>query len=297
MTSDRQKVFPAKVLLFGEYTVLQNGDALAIPTSLFSGHWTDAPSADTTLVQWCQYLKKNLPAYIQNLLDLDQFNEDILNGLNYNSSIPIGYGLGSSGSLTAALFYRYGLNETVLPERNLQYILGSIESFFHGKSSGLDPLVSYLKMPIHMHDQTPSVIHNTENITNALKKVFLLDTHIPRTTSKLVQVYLNKCKSTKYLQKINKHLVPLNKSAIKSFITNDEKSSISSFRDISSFQFEYFTEMIPDVVLEMWKKGLESGHYFIKLCGAGGGGCMLVYSKSPDIMFSSSPLPIKALTS
>src|SRR5208282_653621 len=39
--------------------------------------------------------------------DTNQFLEDIDKGLYFDSNIPQGYGLGSSGALVAAIYYRY----------------------------------------------------------------------------------------------------------------------------------------------------------------------------------------------
>ena len=38
--------------------------------------------------------------------------------------------------------------------------------------------------------------------------------------------------------------------------------------------------MIPDFLLEKWQDGLKSENYFLKICGAGGGGFMLSITKN-----------------
>ena len=40
--------------------------------------------------------------------------------------------------------------------------------------------------------------------------------------------------------------------------------------------------MIPDNFKELWKKGIESEDYFLKLCGSGGGGYILGFAKDFD---------------
>ena len=45
-------------------------------------------------------------------------NESIKSGLYFESSIPIGYGIGSSGALVAALYEKY-CSEKVFLENNL----------------------------------------------------------------------------------------------------------------------------------------------------------------------------------
>ena len=36
--------------------------------------------------------------------------------------------------------------------------------------------------------------------------------------------------------------------------------------------------MIPDEFHHLWKKGIDSGSYFLKLCGSGGGGYILGFA-------------------
>ncbi len=37
--------------------------------------------------------------------------------------------------------------------------------------------------------------------------------------------------------------------------------------------------MIPDSFKDIWKKGLDTGEYYLKLCGSGGGGFLLGFTK------------------
>ena len=80
---------------------------------------------------------------------------DLSKGLYFDSSIPKGYGVGSSGALVAAIYDCYALNKITVLENltrqkllKLKSVFSEMESFFHGKSSGLDPLNSYLSLPI-----------------------------------------------------------------------------------------------------------------------------------------------------
>jgi mevalonate kinase len=47
--------------------------------------------------------------------------------------------------------------------------------------------------------------------------------------------------------------------------------------------------MIPDHFQELWQKGLETNAYYLKLCGSGGGGFVLGFTK--DIEMAKSMLP------
>ena len=92
--------------------------------------------------------------------NIKQLRKDLANGLYFDSSIPQGYGIGSSGALVAAVYDRYANSKITILENltrdkllKLKQIFGLMESFFHGKSSGLDPLNSFLSLPILIHSK------------------------------------------------------------------------------------------------------------------------------------------------
>ena len=55
-----------------------------------------------------QYLKNIEFPYDDCLIDADSFRFDVSQGLKFESSIPQGFGVGSSGALCSAIFRRYG---------------------------------------------------------------------------------------------------------------------------------------------------------------------------------------------
>ncbi|MCK5637882.1 MAG: mevalonate kinase, partial [Flavobacteriaceae bacterium] len=152
-------LFYAKILLFGEYGIIKDSKGLAIPYNSFQGALKVSPNlnekenlSNQKLFDFYNYLKSN-----NNGLDLrlNEFKKDIERGLNFDSSIPQGYGVGSSGALVAAVYDKYANNKITVLENltrdkllKLKAIFSQMESFFHGKSSGLDPLNSYLSIPI-----------------------------------------------------------------------------------------------------------------------------------------------------
>ena len=173
------KNFPAKILLFGEYTILLGSPALAVSINNFKSKWdfTDAPHPSQVHLQnLLQYLKKVECSFI----DLSTFENEIKKGLIYDTDIPIGYGAGSSGSLSAAVLSRY----TKRASKDMPIIrrqLRNIENFFHGNSSGLDPLVSYYKKPVLIDEKKE--IRLLENLDwKAPFTFFLIDTQRSRST-------------------------------------------------------------------------------------------------------------------
>src|SRR5690606_10028878 len=134
--------------------------------------------------------------------DMEAMENDIANGMYFDSSIPQGYGIGSSGALVAAIYDRYAKDKITVLENltrekllQLKKIFGKMESFFHGKSSGLDPLNSYLSLPIliNSQDNIESTSIPSQN-TNRKGAVFLLDSGMTGETAPMVQIFMEKMK-------------------------------------------------------------------------------------------------------
>jgi len=259
------KRFPAKLLLFGEYTVINGGSALAIPFSKYSGCWKQ--QEQSSLIPFFEYLK-TLNGCDESLID-----QAIKQNWVFASDIPLGYGLGSSGSLSAAAYDAFfTLKTTEL--LNLKNLLAEIESYFHGKSSGLDPLTSYTNKAVHI--EIGQI--NTIAPSPLPEQLTLYDSGIPRNGKPFIKYYLDRLELDKTFYKIVSTLSKLNKCIIREFVNGEDVSQ--SFFEISSLQYEFFQNMIPEAVLKDWKRGLDSGQYAMKLSGAGGGGYFLRWDAS-----------------
>ena len=148
-------LFYSKILLFGEYGILKNSRGISIPYHMYKGFLSlgdisniKVKKSNDILIDFYKYLNSNT---IKNKFNLKQFKSDIQSGLYFESSIPIGYGIGSSGALVAALYDKYFIKKVStlknIETKNfflLKNTFSIMESFFHGESSGLDPLNSYL---------------------------------------------------------------------------------------------------------------------------------------------------------
>lgn len=280
--------YHSKLLLFGEYLIIRSGRALAVPYQAFGGKWNYAPEAPA--------LQQNLPALAGYLLDLSKkgnllceldfkaFFRDLDKGLFFDSDIPVGYGLGSSGALSAGLYDKYGIDKI---DKNaaanfdtLRKILSQIENFFHGSSSGIDPLISYINQPVVIReDGSVELISLPENKES--RSFFLLDTQMPRQTSPLVQLFFKRCAFEAYRKQIDGPLTSASVSAIDHFIQNNRPALAEDFTEISALQYHLFLEMIPESFRRIWEEGLDSGAFSLKLCGAGGGGFILGYAADP----------------
>ena len=102
--------FYSKINLFGEYGVLLGARGLIIPYKNYFGSLiTSKPkfnkSSGTSIKLFTEYLKKN--KRLNSEFDWREINTDIENNLYFESNIPQGYGIGSSGALVAAFYKKY----------------------------------------------------------------------------------------------------------------------------------------------------------------------------------------------
>lgn len=273
--------FYSKVLLFGEYSVIQHSMALCIPYPLFEGKLRfpreKNKTTDAELKAFCQYIKK-MPEITS--IDTKSFEFDLGQGLFFNSSIPQGFGVGSSGALVAAVYDRYAKEKISLTELSqLKDLFARLESHFHGSSSGVDPLISYLGRSLLIHGKKDYRAVELPKYGQGKGGLFLLNTGRPRRTEPLVNLFLEKCRQESFLRECMDRLIPINDACIDAFLHENVEELSHKMAQLSKLQFEHFVPMIPQLYQETWQRGLESGDFHLKLCGAGGGGFLLGITK------------------
>lgn len=286
-------IFNAKILLFGEYLVLHNSDALLIPLTRFSGELAFIDSSDgkngnahsnLVLADFSNDLiKRSRSENFNDWFDLTQLKHDVDTGLYFDSDIPVGYGVGSSGVLTAALFDKYSkfpLEHWKKDLTTLKINLSLLESYFHGKSSGLDPLLSYLNSTIYLHNG--KIIPDDSRYAEF--NPFLIDTKISRSTENLVRLFNEKCMNAAYIHTIQTQLITANNQCIQSLRKGDKDGFYNSLKALSELQLEFFSEMILTEYESVWMQGLSSGEFYLKLCGAGGGGYLLGFAPEKAVI-------------
>lgn len=267
MTS--QSSFVSKVLLFGEYTIINGGSALAIPFDKYSGSWEKSTS-NSGLNDFFSFLS-SLEGADKKMIEQAKRENWI-----FQSSIPLGYGLGSSGALTAASYASFFSQEDIGPKQ-LQEKLATIESYFHGKSSGLDPLASYLNKPIRIKKNNVKVLEGLSLPT----ELFLYDSQKARKSKPLIQHYKMMMDADPAFQDAMAAQSKFNDRIIEELI--DQKNISATFKELSLLQYDSFDKMIPSAVKKLWKKGLDEDSYYFKLSGAGGGGFFLVFSNNRNL--------------
>lgn len=219
-------------------------------------------------------------------LDLDRLERDLSHGLYFDSSIPEGYGVGSSGALCAAIYDHYALQridpENDIDEDNirlLKRIFGQMESYFHGKSSGLDPLICYLKLPIHISAKDQLGTVDIPSSGQGKGAIFLLNSGQPGETQPMVNIFMEKMKSQGFRKVMKEEFNKYNDACVQAFLKGDTKPLFSNLKKLSHLALQYFSPMIPPVFHELWQKGIDSNAYYLKLCGSGGGGYVLGFTR------------------
>ncbi len=285
--------FYGKILLFGEYSIILGGQAVVVPLRKFSGSFDfplrKAPVAysersNASLKRFLEYLgSARVASQLPFSVDKDRFRADLENGLFFHSNIPQGYGAGSSGALVASVFHHYynhGFSrEQLFSDSEVSALirqLSVMESFFHGTSSGLDPLCCYTSRSLHVGaDKKVSFPDITINDDTLRSKVFLIDTAIKRTTLSLVQRF------SKDFEKGNVNaqiLEGLSNEALLAYLDGDEKMFDNFLSQLSFFQLENMKPMIPEIIRNLWYDGLYNRSWTLKLCGSGGGGFIMGFS-------------------
>ena len=285
-------IFYSKILLFGEYGIIKDSKGLSIPFNYFKGGLKVGDSKNENQKISNQNLKKFRDYLLKINTDIVKFDHqkfdiDLVNGMYFDSSIPQGYGVGSSGAIVAAIYDRYALNKiTVLENLTkqkmlvLKNIFSAMESFFHGKSSGLDPLNSYLSLPILIHskDEVETTgIPSQDSIGKGA--VFLLDSGKSSDTAPMVEIFFKLMENKKYKRMINDEFIKITDSCVEDFLNANFNSLFKHIKILSKLVLKNFKPMIPKDFHNVWAKGIESDEYFLKLCGSGGGGYILGFAK------------------
>jgi mevalonate kinase len=109
--------------------------------------------------------------------------------------------------------------------------------------------------------------------------IFLLDSGQPGETEPMVNIFMEKCKQEGFRKMLKSQFVLYNDACIKSFLNREIKDLFSNLKLLSKLLFENFSPMIPSMFHKLWKQGLDTNAYYLKLCGSGGGGFILGFTE------------------
>ena len=270
----------SKVILFGEYSMIFDSTALMIPLKRFSAQWQLPQSRNLSSSLLSNHSLKHFRDYLagnetlSNLLDLSALTKDLDEGLFLASNVPSGYGLGSSGTLVAAVYDRYAVQKTD-DYLQLKTLFGLMESHFHGSSSGIDPLQCYLGQPFKI---TPNGVQLLSD--DFLKKdihICLIDTKIKSNTKPLVNHFKAQRENSEFLNRFQTEYLPSVKACIDTMVSNDNALFFKSLKKLTQGQLQFLRPMITENTLDLFTTDYDF-HFGVKISGSGGGGYVLGFT-------------------
>jgi mevalonate kinase len=302
--------FTGKLLLIGEHSVIEGSKAIVIPYPVVSANldFTKKPltgedlASNRILSEFATWLKENRNAGLP--LDINRMIRDTGQGLFLRSSIPKGYGLGSSGALCAAVYNEYQAdNNEISEDPALQLLtvknaLASMESLFHGTSSGIDPLCIYFNKPLIIEGKNDIRSWELENMPGPGLQSFLLDTGSTGNTGELVRAFRSKLQEQRLKESFTQQYIPLVNEVVDQFAEGHPDYDL--LVQLSLFQWRIFKDMIPEKFRAVWQFGLDWEYYTCKLLGSGGGGYLLGFTQDLEYArqclserFNLKLLPVK----
>ncbi len=285
-------LFYAKILLFGEYGIIKDSKGLSIPYNFYRGALKIPTEGEVSnsnshqkLLAFAAHLKTIDSKIVQ--FDWERLESDLANNMYFDSSIPQGYGVGSSGALVAAIYDQYALCKITVLENltkeklhYLKQVFSLMESFFHGKSSGLDPLNSYLSLPLLINSQNH--IETTGIPSQELSgkgAVFLLDSGQIGETAPMVTLFMENMKQEAFSNMMKEQFIKVSDACVEDFLKGNMSSLFQNIKSLSALVLKNFQPMIPNAFHRLWENGIETNDYYLKLCGSGGGGFILGFTR------------------
>lgn len=276
-----EKKYAAKLMLAGEYGVVVGSEAITVPLEIFHARLSDH-HADTDEKRFYASVEslRNMVSYIQSLPKNSFFATpripDLIHMIKKDfyieSTIPEGYGVGSSGAVSALIYDQFfeGHEELSLEEQHKD--LATLESCFHGKSSGVDAMTCFSGKVLHFLPDGKIL----EPGKNPLQppgnyRFFLLDSKNIFETAPLVKYFLEKMKEEEYSHRINDEYKILISKLIGTLTGKVQADPAVVFRALSDFQWNNFRRMIPENVEDAWINGQANNTYYLKINGSGGG--------------------------
>jgi mevalonate kinase len=274
--------YPSKIMLVGEYGVVLGGAALSIPFPRFRATIRSMDEVAEGKEEECRksagYLQR-LHAYISTLSQ-DQFHarpdlglfEEQLDRVWMEMDIPVGCGLGSSGVVSAAIYDSFFPGSRDLDLLRQKEDLAVIESFFHGKSSGVDALTCFTARPLYFMESGAirEVDFQTGHVPGGYQ-FFLLDSDERKDTGPLVASFMESMRDPGYARAVREEYLPLNRQLIETLLGERQADPAMLLGLLSDFQFRYFRPMIPEHMHDTWIQGQIVQEYYLKLNGSGGG--------------------------
>ena len=118
--------------------------------------------------------------------------------------------------------------------------------------------------------------------TNEIRKLKLLDTECKGNTQGLVEIFLNKLRRKDFEVFFENEFAVATNNSITNFLERKYEDFENNFIELSKKTFDNFQEMIPSNFKKLWTDGIENEDYYLKLCGSGGGGFLIGFTRDID---------------
>src|SRR5690606_556355 len=118
--------------------------------------------------------------------------------------------------------------------------------------------------------------------TSGKGAVFLLDSEIVGETAPMVSIFMENLKDQGFRKMLKTQFIKHTDACVENFLKGDIKSLFTNTKKLSKVVLDNFKPMIPEKFHELWKRGIETNDYYLKLCGSGGGGYILGFTQDLD---------------
>ena len=112
--------------------------------------------------------------------------------------------------------------------------------------------------------------------------IFLINSGKPGETQPMVNIFMEKMKQEGFRNMLKKEFMKYNDACIDAFLKRDLNPLFKNIKELSNLLLNNFRPMIPSVFHKLWKEGIDSNAYYLKLCGSGGGGYFLGFTENMD---------------
>jgi len=98
----------------------------------------------------------------------------------------------------------------------------------------------------------------------------------------MVNIFMENMKQEGFRQMLKEQFVKHTDACVDDFLKGDVKSLFSNVKRLSHVVLDNFKPMIPAQFHKLWKHGIDTNDYYLKLCGSGGGGYILGFTEDID---------------
>ena len=98
-------------------------------------------------------------------------------------------------------------------------------------------------------------------------------------TAPLVSIFLDNFEAPAFRKMMKDEFIAISDRCIEHFLKGNIQLLFSDVKKLSLVVLDHFSPMIPKSFLKLWKTGLDTNAYYLKLCGSGGGGYILGFTQ------------------